>query len=165
MVVFLANRDNIRLKRLHRRILNRLQSDGRFTDVQLRVAETRERGPYRVVARTNPRSFLGDETYPVTETRIQIGFEAQGHVDHEFYWWNWIEPGRNFLLGWHQDDDHPEDGPVHVQVSDESRVIARQPARFIDEHPMAVVEARLEQVPEALDAVEWQDGNVTGIWR
>lgn len=81
--------------------------------------------------------------------------------DH--YWINWVEPSRSLLVGWHQDDTHDRLGEVHVQVNDESGPVARDPARFIDKHPLAVLEARLEQLPALVDAVEWQDGAPTGI--
>ena len=77
-------------------------------------------------------------------------------MNYEFYWFNWIEPARDFLLGWHQDDDHPEYGNVHIQVNNSGTAIAHEPATFVDKHPMAIVATRLEQLPTAIDAVEWQ---------
>lgn len=163
MVVFLTNRRGIRNKRLHRRVKNRFQSDARFNSVQFRVTKPREPGPYRVVAQTNPQVFLNDDTYPISDAKIEVGFDAQGSTDDEFYWFNWVEPDRSFLLGWHQDDTHPEYGPVHLQVNESSHTIDHQSAEVIDAHPMAVVEARLEQLPEVIGVVEWQDRTVVGL--
>lgn len=163
MVVFLAGRKHVRIGQLHRRIKNRLQSDGRFETVRLRVAEPREPGPYRVVAGTDPRMLLDD--YPASAARIEVGFSVPGHVDHEFYWFNWIEPDRNFLLGWHRDDDHGDLGPVHLQVNQDGSPVDRERAQLLDEHPMAVLEARLTQLPEVLAGVQWTDGTVVGIDR
>ncbi|EJN56887.1 hypothetical protein [Halogranum rubrum] len=162
-MIFLANRDGLRNKRLHRRIKNRLQSDSAFSAVQLRVATHRELGPYRVVAETDPRTLFDDSNYPTQEARLEVGFDVEGATDYDYYWFNWVEPGRSLLLGWHQDDDHPEHGPVHLQVNDSSTAVDRKPAEFIDEHPMAVVEARLAQLPDTLDALRWQDGSVVGF--
>lgn len=163
MVVFLADRDDVQARQLHRRIANRFHSDGYFEAVQLRVAEAREPGPYRVDARTDPQLFLDNEAYPVTGARIEVGFELRGQDQHDHYWFNWIEPERDFLLGWHQDDDHPDLGPVHVQVNQGGEPIERAAATFVDAHPMAVVEARMEQVGVALSRVSWDGDDVTGI--
>lgn len=163
MVVFLAGRKQIQVKRLHTRIKNRFQSDDAFGTVQLRVAAPREPGGYRVDAELDPRDFLDDRSYPATTVRLEVGFELGVQSAEEYYWFNWIEPSRSFLLGWHQDRDHPDIGPVHLQVNQHDAVIEHQPATYIDRHPMAVVEARLDQLPGALARVSWDGATVTGI--
>lgn len=163
MVTFLADRDDIRTRALHRRIANRMQSDHDFGPVQSRVSEPREPGPYRVVADVNPQSFLDDDAYPGTTARLEAGFALDGEPDHDRYWCNWVEPDRRLLLGWHQDGTHPDLGPVHVQVNQHDDVVAREPATVIDKHPMAVVEARLGQLPAALARVGWDRDTVVGI--
>lgn len=163
MVVFIANRANIQARQLHRRIRNRLQSDGYFETVQLRVAEAREPGPYRVTAETNPQVFLDEPSYPVSTARLEVGFDISTESDDEWYWVNWIEPARDFLLGWHQDSDHPDMGPVHLQVNHGGSPVEHRPATFIDKHPMAVLDARLSQLPDALASVEWAGETVTGL--
>lgn len=166
MVVFLAG---VQTRQLHRRIRTRFSTDGYFEAVQLRVAEPREPGPYRVVARTDPRLSLDDEAYPVGTARLEVGFElgAGGEPEpghgRDHYWFNWIEPEREFLLGWHQDDDHPALGPVHVQVNQGGEAVVRKRATVVEGHPMAVVEARLGQVADGLSRVEWRDGRVVGV--
>lgn len=163
MVVFLADRTNLQARQLHRRIRNRFQSDDRFDTVQLRVAEPREPGPYRVVTRVDPRGFLEDPSYPVTTARIETGFQLDTEADHEYYWFNWIEPDRGALLGWHRDRDHPDLGPTHLQCDRGETAVDRERATFLDEHPMAVFEARLRQLPDALERVEWEDGRPIGL--
>ncbi len=130
MVGFLANRANLQSKRLPDRIQNRL--GGEFESVRRRRAEPREAGPYRVVADVNPR--LDDDEYPVTAARVEIGFQLQTREPHEYYWFNWIEPDRSLLVGWHQDDTHDGLGPVHLQVNDCATPVAHEPAEFIDSH-------------------------------
>jgi hypothetical protein len=154
MVVFLANRANLQTKRLHDRIQNRLS--GLFENDRRRRTEPREPGPSRVVADVNPRQFLDDE-YPVTTARIEIGFQLQTGESHDHYWFNWIEPDRSLLVGWHQDDTHDDLGPVHLQVNDGTTPVAHEPAQFIDAHPLAVVEHRLTSLRNAVPAVEWED--------
>jgi hypothetical protein len=163
MVIFLADRGNIQTRRLHTRIKNRFHSDTLFGTVQLRITGPREPGAYRIAAETDPRQFLGNDAYPVPTARIEVGFDCAGQTGTEFYWFNWIEPDRRFLLGWHQVSDHPDLGPVHLQVSQYDAAITHESATFIDAHPMAVVEARLDQLPAALERVEWDNDTVTGI--
>lgn len=161
MVVFLANRANLQSKRLHDRIGQRLSTE--FHTVRRRRAEPREAGPYRVVAEVDPRRFLDDDGYPVTEARIEVGFQLQTGRAYEYYWFNWIEPARSLLIGWHQDDTHDDLGPVHLQVNDGSAAVDHQPATFIDSHPLDVVEQRLESLPAAIAAVQWDDGRPVGF--
>lgn len=163
MVVFLADRCNVQIRQLHRRIKNRFQSDDKFDTVQFRVSEPREPGPYRVVVRTDPRQCLEKSSYPVSTARIEIGFQLPKRCSHEFYWFNWIEPDRDVLLGWHRDDTHSDLGPTHLQVNQGRDAIAHEPAQFIDKHPMAVVEARLRQLPSVLEKITWKNGSVGGI--
>lgn len=163
MVVLLADRGTVQLRRLHQRIKRRFQTDGRFSPVRFRIAAPRDPGPYRVIAPTDPRLFLAEETYPVASARIEVGFDRPGR-DHDLrYWFNWIEPERDFLLGWHRDDHHPDLGPTHLQVSQEGEAVVHAPAAVIDAHPMAVVEARLAQLPATLSHVRWRGETATGI--
>ena len=161
MVVFLANRANLQSKRLHDRIQNRLS--GEFDNVRRRRAEPREAGPYRVVAEIDPRQFLGDDEYPVTIARIEIGFQLQTGQAYEYYWFNWIEPERSLLVGWHQDDTHDDLGPVHLQVTDGATPVTHDPAQFMDSHPLDVVERRRTSLRDAVLAVEWEEGRPTGL--
>ncbi|NGM71448.1 hypothetical protein G6M89_21075 [Natronolimnobius sp. AArcel1] len=161
MVVFLANRANLQSKRLHDRIRNRISAE--FDDVHRRRTEPREAGPYRVVGTVNPQQFLDEKTYPTTIARIEVGFQLQTGEPYEYYWFNWIEPERQLLVGWHQDDTHDDLGPVHLQVSDSATAVDHQPADFIDSHPLDVVEQRLESLPDAVTAVKWNDERPAGL--
>ncbi|WP_394354530.1 hypothetical protein [Halobellus ruber] len=136
---------------------------GAFETVRWRRAEPREAGPYRVVAEVDPRQFFGDDEYPVTTARIEIGFQLQTGEPHEYYWFNWIEPDRSLLVGWHQDDTHDDLGPVHLQVNDGATPVAHESAEFIDSHPLDVVERRLHSLRDAALAVEWEQGRPVGF--
>ena len=161
MVVFLANRANLQNKRLHDRIQNRLS--GEFENVRQRRAQAREAGPYRVVAEVDPRQFLGNDEYPVATARVEIGFQLQSGEPYEYYWFNWLEPERSLLVGWHQDDTHDDLGPVHLQVNDGATPVAHEPAEFIDAHPLDVVERRLNSLRDAILAVKWEQGRPVGL--
>ncbi|MCL9817799.1 hypothetical protein [Natronocalculus amylovorans] len=157
-MIFLANRDSLRNKRVHRRIANRFQTDATFDSVQLRVATHREPGPYRVVVETDPRVLLSESKYPTKIVRLEIGFDVEGSATHDFYWFNWVEPERNLLFGWHQDTDHPEHGEVHFQINQPDVEVFRKRAEFLNKHPMAVVESRLAQLPDIVRTVGCKDG-------
>jgi hypothetical protein len=161
MGVCLANRANLQSKRLHDRIRNRLS--GEFNTVRRRRAEPREAGQYRVVGDVDPQHFLGDDAYPATTARIEIGIQLRTGASHEYYWFNWIEPERRFLVGWYQDDTHDDLGPVHLQVNDGSRAIAHEPAQFLDALPLDVAERRLGSLRDAILAVEWDQGRPVGL--
>ena len=161
MTVFLANRSNLQARRLHERIGHRLESA--CSRVQRRIAQPGEPGLYRVVGEVHARSFLDDEAYPAEAARIEIGFQLQTDGAQEYYWVNWVEPERELLVGWHQDGTHDSLGPVHVQVDDGTTAVDRRPARFVDSHPLDVLDRRLASLPDAVAAVEWTDGRPTGI--
>jgi hypothetical protein len=161
MVVFLTNRANLQSKRLHDRIKRRLRPE--FDDVRRTRAEPRDSGPYRVAGAVDPRTFLDDPDYPTVTARIEVGFGLQTGVPHEYYWCNWIEPDRGVLVGWHQDGTHDDLGPVYLQVNDESTVVDRRAAHFVDSHPLDVVERRLVALDDAVTAVQWDDGRPVGL--
>jgi len=161
MVVFVANRTNLQSKRLHDRIQARLNDA--FEAVRRRRADPQEPGPYRVVGDVNPRQFLEDMAYPATSARLEIGFHLQTDEPREYYWVNWIEPERGLLVGWHQDETHDELGPVHLQVNDGETTVVRQPAEFIDAHPLAVVERRYNALRDVVLAVEWGKDRPVGL--
>lgn len=76
-------------------------------------------------------------------------------MPYKSYWFNWIEPERSLLVGWHQDETHDDLGPVHLQVNDRATAVDHQQVQFIDSHPLDVVERRLEALDDAAFAVEW----------
>ena len=163
-MIFLANRSNLQLRRLHReRIANRFESDNVFSDVRFCRAGIRSPGKYRVVAEVDARLFLDDTSYPTSEARIEVGFDYVGSSDRDQYWINWIESDRSLLVGWHQDETHPEFGEVHLQVSNENTTVEHLPAEFIDSHPLDVLSRRLNQLPQTVEAVQWQDSRPIGF--
>ena len=131
--------------------------------MEFRLAEPREPGSYRVVGHTKTQWFLDDSSYPATDARIEVGFQSSQDDASYWYWFNWIEPERSFMLGWHQDSDHPDHGPVHRQINQGGSVVDRKPAAVIDGHPGALFHGRLEQLPRVLGAVEWDGEQAIGF--
>jgi hypothetical protein len=109
-----------------------------------------------VTADVNPSAFLG-KSAPVEQARLEIRFWYSTGVDREYYRINWIEPERNLMLGFHQDGDHPELGPCHIQFDYGDEPVDRHGAEFLDSHPLSVLEDRLQQLPSALDAIRWKN--------
>lgn len=163
MPVFLANRSNLQTKRLHHRLKQRLYTDGTYTDTRLERTSPRDPGTYRVTAETDTQTFLNDSAYPTATARIEVGFELFTADPHEHYWINWIEADRDLLVGWHQDETHPDLGPVHLQVSHGDEPVAHESPTFIDAHPLDVFSRRLAELPTVVQAVEWVDGRATGL--
>ena len=163
-MIFLANRSNLQLRRLHReRITNRFESDSVFSDVRFCRASIRSPGKYRVVTKVDARLLLDDASYPTSQARIEVGFDHVGTAGQDQYWINWIEPDRSLLVGWHQDETHPEFGEVHLQISHENTTVEHLPAEFIDSHPLDVLSRRLNQLPRTVEAVQWQDDQPIGF--
>lgn len=164
MPIFLVNWMRPGMRNLHRVHLYReFEKDDRFETVEFRLAEPREGGAYRVVGSTRTQWIVNDPAYPSTDARVEIGFKNATQDDHYWYWFNWIEPDRSFMLGWHRDGDHPEYGPTHLQINQGGDVVDRVSADVIDAHPGSIYHQRLEQLPSVLKKIEWNEDQVTGF--
>jgi hypothetical protein len=153
-MIFLAGRDRYTQRTLLREIHNRLSKQAGCDDVRYRPSRLR---PRYVVADVETAVFL-PESYEVENARLEIRYWYPDGIEHEFYRINWIEPKRNFMLGFHQDADHPELGPCHIQLDYENTPVDRYSVTLLDDHPLAVLETRLQQLAEVLRAVRWEDG-------
>jgi hypothetical protein len=148
-MIFLAGRDRYTQRTLLRDVHDRLTNQPGCEDVRYRPSRRR---PRYVIAEVDPLAFLGRST-PVERARLEIRFWYPAGVDHEYYRINWVEPERNLMLGFHQDGDHPELGPCHIQLDYGNELIDRYEAEFLDAHPLSVLEDRLQQLPSALDTI------------
>ena len=95
--------------------------------------------------------------YEVDTARLEIRFWSPPSIDYEYYRINWVEPVRDLMLGFHQDADHPSLGPCHLQLDYQDSTVDRQQATFLDAHPLAVLEERLQQLPSVLESVQWRE--------
>nr|WP_241964420.1 hypothetical protein [Halorubrum sp. 48-1-W] len=123
-------------------------------DVRYRPSRRR---PRYVVADVDPTTFLSD-AYDVETARLEVRFWYPPGVDHEYYRINWVEPDRNLMVGFHQDADHPDRGPCHVQLDYEDVPVDRHGVAFLDAHPLAVLDDRLRQFSSAIDSIHWENG-------
>ena len=63
------------------------------------------------------------------------------------------------MLGFHQDADHQDLGPCHIQLNYEDTPVDRHDATFLDAHPLSVLDNRLQQLPTGVAAIHREDGN------
>ena len=138
---------------LHRDVHDRLTNQAGCEDVRYRPSRRR---PRYVVVDVDPATFLGD-SYDAATVRLEIRFWYPAGVDHEYYRINWVEPDRNLMLGFHQDADHPDLGPCHIQLDHEETPVNRHSASFLDAHPLAVLDDRPRQLPAAVETIGWEN--------
>lgn len=98
------------------------------------------------------------DTYDAETARLEIHFWYPAGVDREYYRINWVAPGRNLMLGFHQDADHPDPGRCHIQLNQEEVAVDRHGTAFLYTHPLAVFDDRLQQFPAALGTIHWENG-------
>lgn len=152
------------MRNLHRVHLAReLERDNRFDTVEFRLAEPREDGIYRVIGSTKRQWAVDDPEYVATEARLEVGFKDTKQDTSEWYWFNWVEPAKSFVFGWHRDSDHPEHGPTHIRLNQGESVVVREPAEKIGGHPGAIFHEQLDQLPTMLNKVSWEGDQVTGF--
>ena len=94
-------------------------------------------------------------SYDADRARLEIRFSYPAVIDHEYYRINWVEPERNFMLGFYQDADHPDVDPCHTQLNHEDTPIDRHGATFLEAHPPSMLDKRLQQLPLAVDSIQW----------
>lgn len=151
LIIFLSHRDRLSRDEIQARIHARLTKEGGCRNVRYTPSRLRRR---YVCADVTPTVFLED-AYPVEEAQLEIRFWKPTTASHEYYWINWIEPSREFLVGWHQDETHSDLGRCHLQIEHQNETLTREPATFIDEHPLSVLEQRLAQLSQTLSGVRW----------
>ncbi len=155
--VFLANRGNLTKAKLYEAIRQRLSKEPGCYAVRMRPSRAR---PRIVEARVEPEEFLGRE-YAVDDATLTVRFAYPRAVDYEYYVLEWSETDRDVGIGWHQDEDHPDLGECHFQIDHAGATVDRRSATFVDEHPLEVLEIRLNQLRAALPRIDWADGEPT----
>ncbi|WP_233357356.1 hypothetical protein [Halococcoides cellulosivorans] len=82
-------------------------------------------------------------------------------MDYEYYVIEWSEEERDLGIGWHQDEDHPDLGECHFQIDHAGQTVDRRSATFLNDHPLEVLETRLDQLRAVLPRIEWAEGAPT----
>lgn len=151
--VFLANRGNLTKPRLYETLRHRLGKEPGCYEVRVRPSRAR---PRTVQARVEPVEFL-NQKYAVEDATLTVQFSYPRAVDYEYYVVEWSEPDRDIGIGWHQDEDHPDLGECHFQIDHAGRTVDRQAGTFLDDHPLEVLEARLDQLRTVLPRIDWSE--------
>lgn len=149
--IFLANRGNLTKAKLYEAIRRRLGKEPGCYAVRLQPSRAR---PRTIETRVDPEEFLS-QTYPIDEAKLEITFSYPRTVDYEYYIIEWSEVDRDLGLGWHQDEDHPDIGECHFQIDYSGTTVERSSAEFVDEHPLEVLETRLDQLRVLLPQIDW----------
>ena len=153
-MIFLASRDRYTQRTLLRDVHDRLTRQAGCEDVRYRPSRRR---PRYVIADVDPTTFLGNSS-DVEAARLEIRFWYPAGVNHEYYRINWIEPDRNVMIGFHQDADHPDLGLCHIQLNYEHTPVDRHGVAFLETHPLAVLDTRLQQFTTVVAAICWENG-------
>lgn len=158
-MIFLANRANLD----RRTLLTRLHS---YLQTQVTAAEspieqvwyhTSAGNKVGVRATVNAPVFLGT-TYAVEKAELHVSFDFPPNHAYDFYKIQWVEPERELMLGWHQDESHADLGECHFQLDYQGKTVQRAAATCLDSHPLNVFEKRIEHLVELVGAIEWENG-------
>lgn len=151
LFIFLAHRSLLDQHTAHGEIQTWLRNQGGCRDVRYVPSSTRR---HEVCATIDPEILLG-EPYPSETAELRIEFDFPNDVEYDHYEIQWIDGGRNYSFGWHQDGTHPGLGECHFQLDHRGETVTRKPAVFHDSHPVNVVEQRLSLVPSILELITW----------
>lgn len=159
-MIFFANRTNLDRRTLLGRLHDRLQTqvgagNGPVEQVWYHTSAGNKIG---VRARIDGPAFLGT-TYPVEHAELQVRFDFPPDRDYDYYVIQWVERERELMVGWHQDETHPDLGECHFQIDYRGETVQRNPAAFIDEHPLNVFDRRTDHLVEMLDSMTWEKGD------
>lgn len=157
-MIFLANRANLDTRQLLTRIHNWLQTQVNAEDSPIEQVwyHTSAGNKVGVRATITAAVFLGT-TYPIEEAELHVSFDFPPNRPYDFYSIQWVEPEREFMLGWHQDETHMDLGECHFQLDFEGETVQRESATFLDRHPMNVFDQRIDHLVDIVDAVTWEN--------
>lgn len=158
-MIFLANRANLDRRTLLTRLHNRLQTqvtpdDSPVEHVRYHTSAGNKVG---VRATIDAPAFLGTR-YPVDTAELHASFDFPPNRTYDFYRIQWVDPARELMVGWHQDETHMDLGECHFQIDYRGETIQRDAAGFLDTHPLNVFEQRTDDLVEALESLTWENG-------
>jgi len=160
-MIFLANRTNLDKRTLLTRIHTQLQTQtGEGEPVEQVRYHPSAADKLEVRATIHPERFLG-ASYAVSEAELHVAFDFPSEYSYDFYRIQWVEPERELMIGWHQDETHMDLGECHFQIDYRNDTIHRTAAAFLDRHPRNVFDDRIDQLVDVIDAVTWTAGRPT----
>ncbi|WP_136591990.1 hypothetical protein [Salinigranum halophilum] len=157
-MIFLANRVNLDKRTLLTRIHNHLQTQvpAEESPVEQVWFHTSTGNKAGVRATLNAQAFLGG-SYPADEAELHVSFDFPASHAYDFYKMQWVEPERDLMLGWHQDETHMDLGECHFQLDYRGETVQRDASAFLDMHPLNVYDQRVDELVETLPAVTWEN--------
>lgn len=157
-MIFLANRANLDKRQLLTRLHNWLQTQVTAEESPIEQVwyHTSVGNKVGVRARIDAPLFL-ETTYSVDEAELHVSFDFPPNRAYDFYQIQWVEPEREFMLGWHQDETHMDLGECHLQLDYEGETVQREAATVLDMHPMNVFDQRLTHLVDLIDTVSWEN--------
>lgn len=158
-MIFLANRANLDKRTLLTRIHHSLQTRAADESSPIEQVWYHPSAATRVGvgATIDAPAFLAT-SYPVEEAELHVSFDFPPNRAYDFYEIQWVEADRSLMIGWHQDDTHMEFGECHFQIDHQGETVQREPATFLDTHPLNVFDERTEQLASVLDSLTWENG-------
>jgi hypothetical protein len=111
----------------------------------------------QVHAAVEPEVALGIDC-ELPSARLEVQFEFPENASRDYYRIQWVVSDRGYSVGWHQDSHRDDLGECHLQLDHGDEVADVRSADFLDAHPLNVLEARLEQLPDVLDGISWNGG-------
>jgi len=157
-MIFLANRANLDrrtlLSRLHKRLQTQVPADD--APIQRVWYHTSAGNKVGVRATIDAPMFLG-RSHAVDDAKLQVSFDFPPDREHDYYRVQWVESERELMIGWHQDQTHPELGECHFQIDYRGETVRRTAAEFLDVHPLNVFDRRTTQLVDVLDSLSWDD--------
>lgn len=157
-MIFLANRANLDKRTLLTRLHNQLQTrvpteDSPVEQVRYHTSTGNKVG---VRATINPTGFLGT-SYAIDEAELHVSFDFPPNRQYDFYEIQWVEPERDLMVGWHQDETHVDLGECHLQLDYRGETVQRAEAAFLDVHPLNVFDQRTDDLVDVLGAITWEN--------
>ncbi|WP_254822953.1 hypothetical protein [Haloglomus halophilum] len=157
-MIFLANRANLDkrtlLSRLHNRLQTQVSTEGSPVE---QVWYHMSTGNKTGVRATIAAPIFLTRSYPVDEAELQISFDFPQDYAYDFYKVQWVEPERDLMIGWHQDETHMSLGECHLQIDHRGETVQREEAEFLDSHPLNVFEQRIDGLVSVLDELRWEN--------
>lgn len=157
-MIFLANRANLDKRHLLTRLHNWLQTQATTDDAPVEQVwyHTSAGNKVGVRATLDAPRFLGT-AYSVADAELHVSFDFPSNRSFDVYNIQWVEPEREFMLGWHQDETHMDLGECHFQLDYQGETVQRAPAAVLDVHPLNVFDQRTDHLVELVTAVSWDD--------
>lgn len=140
-MIFLAGGRGYTRREGLRRLKERLENVPGFDNVRYDSSRLR---PRSVIADVDVEIFLG-ETFPRQKAKVEVLWRPREGPDVQRVQW----ADESVSLGWHKDDDHPDLGTTHFQLTAGSETL-HEPAGIEVEAPVSFLEICLDRLPAKL---------------